>query len=117
MVDSSMEKNRFLLILIILCIVVVVSGCTEEGTSPNNKDHDIFLGSWSGPGIRYLEFSPDNTCIYTGMTYKWDIKDGTLSLSHCNGVQVTYTYMFSEGNTILTLTDISNDEISEYTRQ
>lgn len=112
-----MKINRFLLIPIMLCIIVFVTGCMDEGTSPKSNEHDIFLGSWSGPGIRYFEFFSDNTCMYTGIAYKWDVKDGSLTLSHSNGVRITYTYTFSEDNTILTLTDISNDEISEYTRQ
>lgn len=113
-----MKKNGIVLALILLFNFIVFCGCTENTENiSNDGDKNLFIGSWSGPGIRYFEFYPDNTCMYTGITYTWSVQTGTLSIAHSNGVRVAYTYAFSEDNSMLTLTEISNHETSVYTRR
>lgn len=114
-----MGKKEKIFIILLMMIIVGFSGCTENNNGKNNNssDFDSFIGSWSGTGIKYFDFSTDNTCVYTGITYDWSLKDNQLILLSDNGVKVTYDYSFSSDHNTLTLVDISNDETNVFTRE
>jgi hypothetical protein len=99
--------------LVMLLVCVGMSGC-----STLVSDKDKFVGTWKAAnGTTSVLFS-DGTCTITGITGTWDIKDNLLVIKLANlPTQSTFSYVFSNGDKTVTLTDIGTGIALVYTKQ
>ena len=110
---TIMKKIGLVLIILIMIITGFLSGCNSL-----NSDKDKFVGTWkTSLGITSALFS-DGTCTIAGVSGTWDIKDSHLVVVLANlPTQSTFTYFFSNDDKTVTLTDISTNISTTYTKQ
>ena len=107
----------FPIFLIILMIsVIVLSGC-EERNPPLTKEEKRFLGTWKGPTIHVIAFFPDRACSYhSDFSGYWEIKDGKLIID-LKYDSIILDYIFSENDSIVTITEKVSGYTGNYIRQ
>jgi len=118
-------QKRFVILAMALVLFTLVVGCTES-TSERNK----FIGTWSTQektnpmdGSTYN----DTVIFYENGTYAqttlgihnipgtWSLQNGKLRIN--TYYPGTYQYVFSNNNTVLTLTPTNGGEVETLTRQ
>ena len=121
-----MKKHLIINAIILVVIVFILCGCTEinqetqdETTDDtgNGIDLENIIGNWRGKGIKYMTFSSDNKCEFSGLTYTWSLDNQQLSLKSSNGAEVIYDYSFSDDYDMLTLINKINQDTDVYTRE
>jgi len=102
-----MKKQLVIIGIVALLITVGLSGCTNN---PFDYEKNRFVGTWTQQGVLIPEthtFFSDGTCSVGVVSGTYDIKDGKLVETLANGqMTVTWTYSFSNDDTILTLTQV-----------
>ena len=108
-----MKQHIMILGVVALLVCVGVSGCSSL-TGDKNK----FVGTWkASTGATSVLFS-DGTCTVVGISGTWQIKDNLLVIVLANlPTQSTFSYVFSNGDKTVTLTDIGTGVSVIYTKQ
>ena len=105
-----------LLLIIMMISVVVLSGCEEENP-PLTNEEKRFLGTWKGPTIHVMAFFPYRACsFHSDFSGYWEVKDGKLIIELKYGT-VILDYIFSEDDSILTITEEASGYTGDYIRQ
>jgi hypothetical protein len=105
-----------LLLIIMMISVVVLSGC-EEKNPPLTKEEKRFLGTWKGPTIHVMAFFPYRACsFHSDFSGYWEVKDGKLIIELKYGT-VILDYIFSEDDSIVTITEEASGYTGDYIRQ
>lgn len=105
-----------ILLIIMMISVMVLSGC-EERNPPLSKEEKRFLGTWKGPTIHVLAFFPDRACSYhSDFSGYWEVKDGKLIIE-LKYDKLNLDYIFSENDSILTITEKVSGYTGDYIRQ
>ena len=107
-----MKKQFVILGIVALLVCVGLSGCNQE-SNLLNSEKDKFVGTWNGTvpafgidEITIILFSNSTVTIYT-LSGAWEIKDGKLVLTFDEGGLLVYSYIFSNNDRTLTITDIN----------
>jgi len=108
-----MKKQLIIIGIIALLICVGVSGCNSL-----MSDKDKFVGTWkTSLGVTSVLFS-DGTCTISGVSGTWDVKDNMLIIVLANlPTQSTFSYVFSNDDKTVTLTDKVTGISTIYTKQ
>ncbi|KYK20575.1 hypothetical protein AYK25_04680 [Thermoplasmatales archaeon SM1-50] len=109
-----MKKQLIIIGIIALFACVWLSGCSN----PLKSDKDRFIGTWKATNGSISVLFSDGNCTIGGISGKWEIKDRMLIIVLANlPIQSTFSYVFSNGDRTVTLTDIANGINSVYTKQ
>jgi hypothetical protein len=123
-VEAKVMKKQLAIIGIIALLVCVgLSGCQESNLS--NLDKDKFVGTWNGtvPAFgtdekTFILFSNNTFAIRTlNLNGTWEIIDGKLVFPVDEGGQLIYSYIFSNNDRTLTITEVKTGDSSVLTRQ
>ena len=105
-----------ILLIIMMISVTVLSGC-EERNPPLSKEEKRFLGTWKGDDPHVMAFFPDRACSFlSDFSGYWEVKDGKLVIDLKTGT-VILDYIFSENDSILTITEEASGYTGDYIRQ
>jgi hypothetical protein len=95
---------------------MVLSGCNEKN-APLSKEEKRFLGTWKGSSTHVMAFFPDRACSFlSDFSGYWEIKDGKLIIELKYG-KVILDYIFSEDDSIVTITEEASGYTGDYIRQ
>lgn len=108
-----MKKQLIVVGIIVLLITIGLSGCTETKVRDSR-----FVGEWKD--IEHpqntLTFFSDGTGLFSNLSSSWEIKDSNLVITtSVSGQEAksTFSYVFSNNNQTLILTDVYH--LSNYT--
>ncbi|UCF13740.1 MAG: hypothetical protein JSW06_05660 [Thermoplasmatales archaeon] len=138
-----MKKQILIIVIMLVLLAVCLCGCTEDKTTTDDESNggtnggngaetsdnsSKFYGIWieetdmegTPMTMRHI-YSSNGTYTFEILernhsdTGTWALDDGNLttSTSHIT----IYTYLFSDGDTILTLTHVTTEEVSILTKQ
>lgn len=95
-----MNKIFVLLLLIVLLLTVLLSGCEELDKR--------FIGTWIPERMEYPTFTfySDKKYSIEEIDGTWDVVDNKLILKHGNNIE-KYNFKFSGDNYLLTLTEVN----------
>ena len=116
-----MKKQLIIFGIIIILLTVGLSGCNEEkdtSSNLNTTEENRFFGTWYNNSWTITFFS-DGTYTESFQADPWEIKDGKLLL-YSDSSKVSFglfDYGFSENDSKLTLTQVSNGKITVFTKQ
>ena len=116
-----MKKQLMIVGIIVIFLTVGLSGCNEEkdtSSNPNTTEENRFLGTWYNNSWTITFFS-DGTYTESFQADPWEIKDGKLLL-YSDSSKVSFglfDYDFSDNETKLTLTQVSNGKITIFTKK
>lgn len=109
-----MKKQLISIGIVALFGSVWLSGCTN----PLLSDTDRFIGTWKATNGSVSVLFSDGNCTVGGISGKWEIKDKMLIIVLANlPIQSTFSYVFSNGDRTVTLTDVATGSSSVYTKQ
>jgi len=103
-------------IVIAIIIFLICAGLTLVIYNPFNKEENKFIGVWKGTIHGYV-FLSDSTFSEGASNGTWEIKDGKLVLILYENTEVTYSYVFSNGDRTLALTSIEGSFTEILTKQ
>lgn len=124
-------KKQILIIMVLGVLFVILCGCTTNNTT----EEDRFIGTWKcstkggGTGqpeyynstmILYSDGTVDGIPIYSTVGGTWDIKDNKLVLNveiFQSDTTYSYSYVFSDNDKTLKLTDLDTDKITVCLKQ
>lgn len=105
-----------ILLIVMMISVVVLSGCNEKNT-PLSKEEKRFLGTWKGSGISVMAFFPNRACsFHSDFSGYWEIKEGKLIIEQETN-KLILDYIFSEDDSIVTITEEASGYTGDYIRQ
>ena len=115
-----MKKQLVILGIIAILITVGLSGCSSENNN-QNPEKMMFVGSWQYTvenSSSVLDLFSNGTFIASDLFYgSWDLKNEKFIMEMPDYSKTwEYTYIFSNNNRTLTLTDINGKTIV-YTKQ
>ena len=103
-------------LIIMMISVMVLSGCNEKNV-PLSKEEKRFLGTWKGSGIHVMAFFPDRACsFHSDFSAYWEIKYGKLIIE-LKYYKLILDYIFSEDDSIVTITEEATGFSGDYIRQ
>jgi len=123
-----MKEKLLGLLIAVLLLAIVFSGCLESSNNENNQDPTKFVGTWiSNDSGNYSYLFGDEVTFYANGTIGSDssLLDGTLYEVSGGKITVIYpdghkgtprTYSFSDDDTVLTLTDSTWEKTAVYTK-
>ena len=97
-------------IVVMLCVSVGLSGCTDDGTDNTNMDFDKFIGTWGyGSESNLLKYTFYENGTYTHGTTNgtWELDNGQLVLY--GFAKLRYNYEFSDNDNTLSITIVGSD--------
>ena len=136
-IEAKIMKNKFVIIgIILLFICVNLSGCNQI-SEIFLEDEDRIVGAWDTEGFLMEESIPNVVVFHADGSFQIDIKiPGTSDISLKNGtweinheiltLEMTglieipltnFSYVFSNDNQILTITDVDSSESFVLTKQ
>ena len=118
-----MKKHFLLLGSLILLMILIFSGCTQEDDS--NKDEMArFIGTWQNVDseIDIHIFYEGGICKYgvpdvALITGTYTVNNGIVTLNLENGAIYPYDFVFSENDTKLSLTHTQQGHTTVYVKQ
>jgi len=119
----AMKKQLIIIGIIILLVNIGFSGCTNN---PLNIEKNRFIGTWKGTDssmpslVVTLVFFSDGTFSMNiwDASGTYDIKDSKLILIPADqSTQLAFSYVFSNNDITLTITDISGTSTMVLTKQ
>jgi hypothetical protein len=117
-----MKKQLIIIGILSIIVSIGLSGCNQE-SNLSNKEKDKFIGTWNGIvlalGIDEMTIilSSDSTVTMGTFSGTWEIKDGKLFFTFDDGGLLVFSYVFSNNDRTLTITDIDTDVSSVLTKQ
>ncbi|KYK22802.1 hypothetical protein AYK24_08285 [Thermoplasmatales archaeon SG8-52-4] len=114
-----MKRQIVILVLAILFILTIFSGCFGN----NNDEENKFIGTWKHgtiPTSRPIIFSKNSNCDYLGDQATWELKNGKLVVNLIDlNDELIFDYEFLDNNKILILTNTGTDppQINDYVKQ
>ena len=111
-------KKQFMIIGIVTLLVCVgLSGCNDESNT-QNTDKAKFIGTWKTSDNGTLVFFSDGRSTIFAVNGTWELKDGHLVLASSDlDVQTTCSYIFSNSDRTLTLTEVKYGTQTIFTKQ
>jgi len=116
-----MNKKFLTTCVLIFLLVLGLTGCSEEkdnSSNPNTTEENRFLGTWYNNSWTITFFS-DGTYTESFQADPWEIKDGKLLL-YSDSSKVSFglfDYNFTDNDSKLTLTQVSNGKITVFIKQ
>jgi hypothetical protein len=124
--NSKTPKKENIVLIYFVLISICCSGCIEQKTTEKHYSLDErFIGSWYENSSNITtSFFDDGTVMYSscGCVRVWEIKNQTLCIFIPNDKlekgKLLYEslYVFSNNNTICTLTNLYDESISVYSK-
>ena len=117
-----MQKQFIIIGIATILVCVGLSGCNEVSNT-SNTEKNKFIGTWHGTvpafGIdeNTIKFFSNNTLTINTLSGTWDIEDNKLVLTFNDGGLLEYSYLFSNNDRTLTITDIDTKVTSILTKQ
>jgi len=113
-----MKRQIVILVLAILFVLTIFTGCFGN----NNDEENKFIGTWKHgtiPASRPIIFSKNGICDYKGDQATWELKNGKLVVNLTNNNEIIFDYEFLDNNQILILTDTGTDppQVDDYKKQ
>ena len=96
---------------------------SEQNGGGGGNDFDKFIGIWTTDDedaiLSSVTFYQDGTSSSSNGDGAFELSDGKLitNYSDAGGGRYTFDYLFSDGDNILTLTDVTMGKIAVYTKQ
>ena len=112
-----MKKQLVIIGIIALLVTVGLSGC-EDINKNINPERNKFVGTWKIINQTFMFFS-NGTCIFINNSGTWEIKDGLLVtiFPYLSTPQSIFSYVFSNSDRTVTLTDIKGGTPRVFTKQ
>ena len=124
-----MKKQLLIIGIIVLLVCVGLSGCdTNQISNSLNTEKNKFVGTWTANGATFsvalgntVTFFSDGTAsLFGGIAGNYEIKDGNLTvtmIASSTPLQYTFSYSFSNNNTVLTVFSTVEGSSFVYTKQ
>jgi hypothetical protein len=107
---TGMKKQLVIVGIFFLLVSVGLSGCNQDNNPPSGEKNR-FVGTWVNKSaiglVTTINLFSDSTSAYNSLSGTWDVKDATLVVivgGATPSYYLTYTYVFSDNDSILSLT-------------